>query len=457
MHLTRARQVLPPLHPVFHLRAASGLPQSGVAAGSMAPRKKDKARAAARKHQRAGKDVLREIYDMCPKAGGEAGVTHDGKQMRVNSPKVFSLPESIGTLDGLHVLDLSKCPQLLELPDTIGGLKALTSLDLSDCTSLTKLPGTIGELGALTELSMFRCESLAALPSTIGELGALAELNLGGCSSLAALPATVDELKALTLLDLTACTSLVELPDAIGELGALTKLDLYGCSSLAALPDSIGKRSSPLTLKLRDCTSLVALPDTLVEPGSNVLVLGWNETTVTSTTFTRASAITVPGVTPATDADEAADEAMEDLHLMRRKRDEWAVWDQPEEEQKAEFDRKFLEEIKAKLSDAQMLYLRRLRRRVCDACGRQGTLEVERFPVCYCGARRYCDEECQRIDWLIGHSKTCASGQTFPPGPLGGLRESKKRASDSKESKECYERFRDLIFSQYPPPADRPR
>ena len=36
----------------------------------MAPRKKDKAKVAARKHKRPGKDVMREIYDMNPEAGG---------------------------------------------------------------------------------------------------------------------------------------------------------------------------------------------------------------------------------------------------------------------------------------------------------------------------------------------------------------------------------------------------
>ena len=80
---------------------------------SMAPRKKDKARAAARKHKRA----LREIYDMCPEAGGEVKGSNDGKEIIVRSQKLISLPESIGTLDRLEALDLSKCPQLLELPD----------------------------------------------------------------------------------------------------------------------------------------------------------------------------------------------------------------------------------------------------------------------------------------------------------------------------------------------------
>ena len=75
---------------------------------SMAPRKKDKAKVAARKHKRAGKDVLREIYDMCPEAGsGEAGVTQNGKEFKVLSRKLISLPESIGTLEGLEALNLS--------------------------------------------------------------------------------------------------------------------------------------------------------------------------------------------------------------------------------------------------------------------------------------------------------------------------------------------------------------
>ena len=147
----------------------SGLPQQRP--GSvMAPRKKDKAKSAARKHKRAGKDVLRELFDMCPGAegGGEINVSHDGKVIEIHCPKLISLPESIGTLDGLQVLNLSECPKLLELPHTIGGLKALTELDLSDCTSLAALPAEIGDVEDLRELDLSGCSSLVALPSGFG-------------------------------------------------------------------------------------------------------------------------------------------------------------------------------------------------------------------------------------------------------------------------------------------------
>ena len=68
--------------------------------------KKDKAKVAARKQKRAGKDVLRDIYDMCPEANsGVAGVTQNGKEFKVLSRKLISLPESIGTLDRLEALN----------------------------------------------------------------------------------------------------------------------------------------------------------------------------------------------------------------------------------------------------------------------------------------------------------------------------------------------------------------
>ena len=436
---------------------------------SMAPRKKDKARAAARKHKRAGKDVLRELYKLCPEAGGEAGVKEDGKEMFIRSAKVFSLPESLGTLDGLQILNLSKCPQLLELPDTIGGLKALTSLELSGCASLTALPNAIGELGALTELHLNECSSLTALPVAIGELGALTTLYLRGCSSLAGLPAMIGELKALTYLNLSACSSLTTLPATIGELSALTTLNLDGCSSLVELPDAIGELKALTELSLNECSGLTALPEAIGELGAltELWLTGCSSLVALPGAIGKLSALTLnvdecsnltmppnavramPGLTvgdsnselskaspQATDADEAADEA---------------VRDQPEEEHEAETERQILEfwENESSLSDAQRLTLRRLRRRVCDTCGRQGTLEVERFPVCYCGDRRYCDEACQQADWDRGHSATCASGHTFPQEMLDKLREIRRIKN--------HERIRDTIFRQYPPPADRVR
>ena len=52
-------------------------------------------------------------------------------------------------------------------------------------------------------------------------------------------------------------------------------------------------------------------------------------------------------------------------------------------------------------------YWRRLRRRVCDYCGKQNDLSEPRLWVCAgCGVARYCGKECQANDFLH-HEKRC--------------------------------------------------
>ena len=98
---------------------------------------------------------------------------------------------------------------------------------------------------------------------------------------------------------------------------------------------------------------------------------------------------------------------------------------------------------------------RRFLRRVCDNCGRQGTLKEPRFPVCYCGARRYCDERCQNADWRSGHSRRCASGHAFTEDVLNCIEFLKFNHKDG--AKDEYEHALQAIFDDIPPPADRER
>ena len=100
---------------------------------------------------------------------------------------------------------------------------------------------------------------------------------------------------------------------------------------------------------------------------------------------------------------------------------------------------------------------RRFLRRVCDNCGRQGTLKEPRFPVCYCGARRYCDERCQNADWRSGHSRRCASGHAFTEDVLNCIEFLKFNHEDGACTADEFERALGEIFEQYPPPADRER
>ena len=48
-------------------------------------------------------------------------------------------------------------------------------------------------------------------------------------------------------------------------------------------------------------------------------------------------------------------------------------------------------------------------------CAREAEYKGPPFPVCECGTRVYCGEECQAQDWAAGHKLRCASQPRYRP------------------------------------------
>ncbi|THU47973.1 hypothetical protein C4D60_Mb09t21320 [Musa balbisiana] len=84
---------------------------------------------------------------------------HNCKSLRYMSlrgvSRVETLPESIGKLTKLVVLDLRACHNLEKLPEAIGSAKKLQYLDVSECFRLNKMPKSIGSLSNLEVLNGF--------------------------------------------------------------------------------------------------------------------------------------------------------------------------------------------------------------------------------------------------------------------------------------------------------------
>ena len=403
-----------------------------------------------RRQRRVEEGVLEELESCCDLAEedrqGHLEKSREGHviELRLEGCRMSVLPDSIGGLKALTQLDLTECLSLTTLPESIAGLSALERLELPNCGALTALPAAIGELKSLTELDLTRCESLTELPATIGGLTALEQLVLTGCS-ITALPDAIVYLKSLWKLDLGRCESLTSLPHALDELKDLTELNLAGCSSLTALPPAI-------------------------ETKPNLRIEGWERPL--SSNYVRFLQLARPRVNA--EHPELANGVIDGIIS-----DFWSV---------------VCEARRAKLADPHdgttygeflvgnlIQVIRRHKRRVCDACGRKGTLEEDRFPVCWCGARRYCGLECQKKDWDAGHSRTCASGYTWSNEDLDAywdlngrqavmenfmdilrqqtpnmLRQAAVIQQHEEEKKEIQEE-KELFYAKNPPPADRER
>ena len=357
-------------------------------------------------------------------------------------------------------VDLEDRINIYGIPNSIGQLKALKHLDLFHCVSLTGLPEGFGGLTALETLTLSHSYALAALPDTIGELKSLTELKLSACKSLFALPDSIGGLKALKVLDLAECESLTALPDTIGGLAALEELDLNK-SAITALPDAIGGLTALKKLDLKGCSSLTALPPA-IQTMPNLNIKGWERPL--SSNYVRFLQLARPRVNA--EHPELANGVIDGIIS-----DFWSV---------------VCEARRAKVDDTQdgttygeflvgnlIQVIRRHKRRVCDACGRKGTLEEDRFPVCWCGARRYCGLECQKKDWDAGHSRTCASGHTWSARDLEMFRlfeqeraqveEHSRQSPIDNATEECegfltiIEEGKQRLIAKNPPPADRVR
>lgn len=99
-----------------------------------------------------------------------------------------ALPQSLGQLAGLVLLDLSYSRALTQLPESCGDLLALQTLNLCNCSALTTLPESLGRLAALQTVDLSFCDALRTLPTSLGLLSELTMLNIDCCCSLTALP-----------------------------------------------------------------------------------------------------------------------------------------------------------------------------------------------------------------------------------------------------------------------------
>ena len=193
------------------------------------------------------------------------------RSLTLKGCRLANLPESIGVLSYLKILDLER-NNLKTLPKSVSFLSSLKMLNLKN-NQVQKIPYSIGALTSLQYLNLEQ-NNLQYIPRSIGYLNSLKFLNIRG-NSLKSIPSSIGSLKNLKVLDLRL-NKLEFLPYSIGLLSSLETLNLDH-NKLLNLPKSINTISSLKILSLEE-NSVRNIPDTIKHLKSiEILKIGWNK------------------------------------------------------------------------------------------------------------------------------------------------------------------------------------
>ncbi|KAL0699251.1 hypothetical protein Bca4012_055373 [Brassica carinata] len=227
------------------------------------------------------------ILSGCSKLMNFPTISENIESLYLDGTAVERVPESIGFLRNLAVLNLKKCCSLMSLPDNFCKLKSLKKLILSGCSRLESFPDINEDMGSLEILLMDEtainqiprkmCMSNLKLfsfgGSKVQDLTCMELQPFSGCSRLSEMYLTDCNLYNLPE-NFSCCLSFLQslclsrnnienLPGSIKKLHHLKSLYLKHCAKLISLP------VLPSNLQYMDahgCTSLktVAKPMTLI-------------------------------------------------------------------------------------------------------------------------------------------------------------------------------------------------
>ncbi|CAL5360692.1 unnamed protein product [Camellia sinensis] len=151
------------------------------------------------------------------------------------------LPDSIGYLKSLNLLDLANCKFSGSIPGSIGYLKSLNSLDLSDCKFSGSIPDSLGNLTQITTIHLQGNSFNGQIPFTLSNLNLLISLDLSGCKFSGSIPESLGNLTQITDIELWGNSFNGQIPFTLSNLNQLIFLDLFGNNLHGKIPNFIGK------------------------------------------------------------------------------------------------------------------------------------------------------------------------------------------------------------------------
>ncbi|KAF9614675.1 hypothetical protein IFM89_019803 [Coptis chinensis] len=184
------------------------------------------------------------------------------------------IPEVIGLMQALAVLDLSEnelvgpIPPILgnlsytgklylhgnkltgNIPPELGNMSKLSYLQLNDNLLVGRIPAELGQLGELFELNLASNYLEGPIPKNISSCTALNQLNVYGNRLNGSIPSGFQNLDSLTSLNLSSNYFKGRVPVELGRIVNLDTLDLSNNDFSGPVPASVGDLEHLLRMNL---------------------------------------------------------------------------------------------------------------------------------------------------------------------------------------------------------------
>ena len=185
-----------------------------------------------------------------------------------------TIPDALGDLTNLEMLDLEVNGLTGTIPDALGDLANLKILDLTSNRLTGTIPDALGDLASLQQLWLYRNDFVGPIPDALGNLVNLEILGLLGNHLSGTIPDALRRLENLRWLSIGGNALTGPIPDFLGSMTSLEALGLGGNGFTGPVPDALGNLPNLLDLQISNNWGLSGtLPDSLRLPSLRYLFL----------------------------------------------------------------------------------------------------------------------------------------------------------------------------------------
>lgn len=158
-----------------------------------------------------------------------------------NNFKEGSIPENIGNLKNLRLLNLRGIQLTGEIPKSIFDLKELESLDLSSNNISGDFPVEFRMLRNLWKIELYRNQITGQIPPEFAELNLLQEFDVSMNQMYGELPIEIGNMKNLTVFECFMNHFSGELPRGFGDMQYLKGFSIYRNNFTGKFPENFAK------------------------------------------------------------------------------------------------------------------------------------------------------------------------------------------------------------------------